>query len=419
MAIQTSLFEEPVSKNSPEHQRRLREQQRLLAKARGAESSLSEVLEEAGWSYDDLVYERAYSPLTRRKAPYVSLDDVAVKESDIPIASFFTGAGGIDLGFEAAGFKPVLAAEHNALFVETLRANHPTLTVLGPPTHSGDVSDFEAMESGVTAAIGRKRGFSGVFVGGPPCQPFSIAANQRFSKAGENFKRVGFAHEKNGNLLFDYLQLVERFRPKAVLIENVPGLGDIDGGEQLARAVRLLESWGYHVHKPTVLNAADFDVPQYRRRLFVIAFANSNAAKRFRLPVPNTRHLTVDGALLGVTRKSASHETREHSAESVSRYMRLDIGDRDALGRVDRLNPYVPSKTIIAGGTKGGGRSHLHPHHPRTLSVRECARLQTFPDSYQFLGAVARQFTQVGNAVPPVLAFRIAEAMRSALEGRA
>lgn len=89
--------------------------------------------------------------------------------------------------------------------------------------------------------------------------------------------------------------------------------------------------------------------------------------------------------------------------------MRLGYGQRDHLGRVDRLDPTQPAKTVIAGGTKGGGRSHLHPEIPRTLSVRECARLQTFPDRYRFTGSTARQFTQVGNAVPPVLAAVLGE----------
>ncbi len=104
-------------------------------------------------------------------------------------------------------------------------------------------------------------------------------------------------------------------------------------------------------------------------------------------------------------------ETREHRAASVLRYMALAYGARDQLGRVDRLNPALPSKTVIAGGTAGGGRSHLHPEITRTLSVRECARLQTFPDDYVFVGATARQFTQVGNAVPPLLAARVGKAI--------
>ena len=97
------------------------------------------------------------------------------------------------------------------------------------------------------------------------------------------------------------------------------------------------------------------------------------------------------------------------------RYMILEFGQRDKLGRVDRLNPLLPSKTIIAGGTGGGGRSHLHPFIPRTMTVRECARLQTFPDDYVFTGPVARQFTQVGNAVPPLLGYELACAIYNSI----
>ena len=110
-------------------------------------------------------------------------------------------------------------------------------------------------------------------------------------------------------------------------------------------------------------------------------------------------------------RTLANIETREHKAESVLRYMELAYGQRDQLGRVDRLDPLSPAKTVIAGGTKGGGRSHLHPEVPRTLSVRECARLQSFPDEYEFVGTSGRQFTQVGNAVPPVLAAQIGKSI--------
>ena len=131
----------------------------------------------------------------------------------------------------------------------------------------------------------------------------------------------------------------------------------------------------------------------------------------FEYPAPSPRP-AVCGAVFGRGLEGAlNHETRKHTAESVIRYARLPYGARDKTGRVDRLDPCRPSKTVIAGGAKGGGRSHLHPF-PRTISVRECARLQTFPDSHTFAGATARQFTQVGNAVPPVLAQKIAMQIR-------
>jgi DNA (cytosine-5)-methyltransferase 1 len=274
--------------------------------------------------------------------------------------------------------------------------------VFGPPTHSGDVSKFEEVASALRKLI--PNSFDGLFVGGPPCQPFSIAANQRFAKWGENFKRTGFAHEKNGNLLFDFVRIIAKFRPRAFIVENVPGLRDLDGGEQLSEAVKKLENAGYTVEQPFVLDASHFGIAQQRQRLFVVGN---------RLGLPFTRPLSASawvgaGSVLESGLPNAlNNETREHKAESVLRYMRLDYGERDQLGRVDRLDPALPSKTVIAGGTKGGGRSHLHPEIPRTLSVRESARLQTFPDDYLFLGPTARQFTQVGNAVPPVLAAQL------------
>ena len=161
---------------------------------------------------------------------------------------------------------------------------------------------------------------------------------------------------------------------------------------------------GYQVENPFILNAAHYSVPQQRFRLFVVG---TRTNKTFKPPVPWFETVGAGSVLSNNATELSNHETREHKAESILRYMRLDYGQRDQLGRVDRLDPVLPSKTVIAGGTKGGGRSHLHPEIPRTLSVRECAHLQTFPKDYIFMGASARQFTQVGNAVPPVLAAQI------------
>lgn len=214
---------------------------------------------------------------------------------------------------------------------------------------------------------------------------------------------MGFSHEKNGNLLFDYINLITTFRPKAFVIENVPGLRDIDKGVQIKSAIAQLQNAGYTVADPFILNAAHYGVPQQRLRLFVVGSRTENL---FHIPPPSLRSISA-GSVLANIHSLPNNETREHKAESVIRYMRLNYGERDQLGRVDRLDPQLPSKTVIAGGTNGGGRSHLHPEIPRTLSVMECARLQTFPDDYYFMGPSARQFTQVGNAVPPVLAAQI------------
>jgi len=240
-----------------------------------------------------------------------------------------------------------------------------------------------------------------------------IASNQRFSKSGANFKRVGFDHERNGGLLFDYIELVLEFRPAVFVIENVPGLRDIDGGAQLSAAVGTLAKAGYDIGQPTVLDAADFGVPQRRRRRCVIG---ARTRRWIQLSGARQRHVGCDAVLPNRAPAAPNSETRKHRASSVRRYMALDYGARDHMGRVDRLDPSLPAKTVIAGGSAGGGRSHLHPEIPRTLSVRECARLQSFPDDYVFIGPTARQFTQVGNAVPPVLAAQLAGEIRNAVE---
>jgi DNA (cytosine-5)-methyltransferase 1 len=237
----------------------------------------------------------------------------------------------------------------------------------------------------------------------------SVLLLTRFSKSGDNFKRIGFQHDEFGNLLFEFVWYIKKFKPKAFLIENVVGLLSIDGGYQIEKTIKILQETGYKVTK-AVLNAVDYGVPQSRLRLFIVGIRTK---KNFNFPNKEVGAVAsakvLEKSLAGV----ANHVTRHHRAQSIIRYMELRYGERDKLGRVDRINPNLPSKTVIAGGNRGGGRSHLHPHTPRTLSVRESARLQTFPDDYVFSGTPARQFTQVGNAVPPVLALKLARAIHS------
>lgn len=185
---------------------------------------------------------------------------------------------------------------------------------------------------------------------------------------------------------------------------------DTDG--RIKQALDSLVADGYSITEPRVLNAANYGVPQNRMR-WIVAGTRTNS--KIILPEPLNSVTPCGSVFLRPLENAKNHITREHTAKSIGRYMKLPYGGRDKLGRVDRLDPRLPSKTVIAGGTKGGGRSHLHPFSPRTLSVRECARLQTFPDSYIFTGANARQFTQVGNAVPPLLAYKLAMAIKKSV----
>lgn len=381
------------------------EQSELLEYCKIHSKNLSSELKKLGLSYNSLVYEnnkRIDSLIPESGLEYKTLSDFKKYKKDMPLVSFFSGCGGLDLGFEFAGFKTVAMIEISEVFCNTLRDNFST-TIIGPPEYNGDAKDTDAIID-ILKSIDIKENFPGVFVGGPPCQPFSIAANQRFSKSEKKFKRIGFNHKEYGNLLFDYLFLIKIFRPKAFLLENVEGLLTLDGGRQVSAACQFLAGLGYTVAKPALLNAANFFVPQNRRRVFIVGIIDGS----FQFPQKRSSTVSCGKALEKSVAGLANNKTREHKAESIARYVKLDYGKRDKLGRVDRLNPLLPAKTVIAGGSKGGGRSHLHPHIPRTMSVRECARLQTFPDDFIFTGSPARQFTQVGNAVPPILAYHLA-----------
>lgn len=387
------------------------DQAALFASAEAQGIELAEALEQIDATYDDLVYRNTETRKWDGPQPK-SLQDFDQSANGIPFVSFFTGCGGMDLGFESVGFEHTASFEFDERFCKTLRRNRPAWRVFGPPRFAGDVSDVGEVIADLEGVV--PPGFEGVFVGGPPCQPFSIAASQRFSKNGGSYKRIGFDHAIEGGLLFDYAQIIEHFMPACFVIENVPGLRELDRGQQLRRVIGQLASAGYRVEEPAVINAAHFGVPQYRERLFVVG---TRTNRRFEFPRGSDEVVGCGSVLPRRQGDAQNTETRVHKLASVRRYCTLDYGQREHLGRVDRLNPCAPSKTVIAGGVNGGGRSHLHPEIPRTLSVRECARLQTFPDDYVFVGPTARQFTQVGNAVPPVLAAHVAAAVAATVFG--
>lgn len=313
------------------------------------------------------------------------------------VASFFSGAGGLDEGFRVSGYKIIFCMDIESWACDSLRANNKEAVIIGPPKYSGNIKNIAPQEFQEMTGIGI--GDIDVFVGCPPCQPFSRGVA----------KRKGFQDLDRGTLLFDYIEYIKYFKPKVFLFENVPGLLTMDQGKQLNLALHGLSAIGYTYTIPQVINAVNYGVPQLRSR--VIIWGTMVTGIKPTLPTPThgnggllREYNTVAQALQNMGDDLPNHVPRKHSEETVASYKKLLFGERSERGRVDRLDPIKPSKTVIAGSIKGGGKSNLHPYIARTLTVRECARLQTFADDFVFKGIMARQFTQVGNAVPPLLA---------------
>lgn len=294
--------------------------------------------------------------------------------------SLFSGGGGLDLGFEAAGLEPDVCIDHDAVACETLRANRPSWNVV-----CQDIRDFDA------------KPFAGadVVVGGPPCQGFSSAGK-------------GDPDDPRNFLWQEYMRVVEEVRPRAIVLENVSALTHRRNGDHLAGIMQTLEQQGYNFAYG-VLNAADYGVPQARRRLIVIGIKDGDAS----LPVPTTadRQPTVWDAIGDLVDLPANpefnHVPNNHAPHVAARWNRLEPGQVDPNYRRARLDATRPSMTIRAGGGYGPKGDHLggfhppiHPTLPRQLTVREAARIQSFPDDWILRGPKTIQGRQIGNAVP-------------------
>jgi len=352
-----------------------------------------------------------------------------VKNDGIPtVIDLFCGAGGLSLGFKQAGFEVVAGVDSDPQSIDTFALNFPSSLAL-----AADVSQLSPRD------LSRKVGKSkvDVLVGGPPCQGFSVAGKRSES-------------DLRNQLYRDYLRIVKAFQPRAVVIENVPTIRSLYNGKIAADIERGLADLGYHV-VIGVLNSADYGVPQARRRLFFVATRGKETL--FELPSPSTgAPLTCRDALSDLpglvgnaggpiadyeseaktdyqrqmrrgSRRLFNHEAVLHKPETV-RIISLvpDGGNYKDLPKHlwdtrkvniawTRMNSQKPSFTIDAGHNH-----HFHYKYNRVPTVRECARIQSFPDSFRFLGTRTSQYRQVGNAVPPLLAESIANALRNMLQ---
>lgn len=344
----------------------------------------------------------------------------------------FCGAGGLSAGLEMAGFT-VLAG--NDLFEaagETFSRTHPHAKFIGGPIQ--DLSVESIMEQ-----TGLKRGDLTVLVGGPPCQAYSVYNHQRSM------------FDARATLFREYLRIVDGLRPEWIVMENVTGIFSIGGGEAVRAIKAELAAIGYVVEEK-VLKAEEYGVPQERRRVVFIG-------NRVGVPVTHPKpthgpnaipYVTIQDAIadLPVLENGEDRGRVAYAAPPMSDFQRVLRGNATTVAnhsaprlgkvnveRLDHIPPGgswrdIPFELLPAGmkrakrsdHTKRYGRmtwdglsctvltkcdihwgAYIHPEQDRAISVREAARLQSFPDSFEFAGSKTEQYVQVGNAVPPLL----------------
>ena len=320
--------------------------------------------------------------------------------------SLFCGGGGLDLGLRFAGFRTVLASDIAPSFVDSVVANLPNSV--------GLVSDVLSVtnEQLLQASDGRQ---IDLVSAGPPCQAFSILGMR------------GALDDPRGKLALRYFELISEIRPRAFIFENVPGLLTVNKGDDWQQLLAFAKSvTGYTLHWET-MDAVKFGVPQFRERVFVVGFEEPKSFEFPKFPTgPGAQALVKSGKLATPSSWALedvdglqNHRIRPHGPKVQGRYAKIRPGSRDRTDHSDRVHPDYPSGTVLVGSAAGGGRPHIHPYENRVLTVREAARLQSFPDWYVFQGTNTSQYRQVGNAVPPLLAYEVGKSVAAALkEGR-
>jgi DNA (cytosine-5)-methyltransferase 1 len=330
--------------------------------------------------------------------------------------SLFSGAGGFDIGIEAAGFTTKLCTDLDFHSCQTLLNNKEKLKNGNPRNFLAEaairqknIKEYPTEE--ILKDAGLKKDEVALVYGGPPCQSFSVFGLRKGME------------DPRGTLLRDYLRVIRDIEPECFIFENVAGLLTIDDGNVFRMFLDELSKNTNGEKKYNVqhylLDAASFGVPQYRSRVIVYGSKkhtvicppkthriNNNDTDENLLPAT-----TVKAALTGLppagSPEIANHTGRVHGKAVIDRYDKLAFGERDSKTRVNRLNPDKPSFTIVVGSDKGGGKGHVHPFEAREVTPRESARLQSFPDYWEFTGTSRHPIRQVGNAVPPVFAAAI------------
>lgn len=325
------------------------------------------------------------------------------------VVSFFSGAGGLDLGFSQAGFDVIWANEFDKDIWETYEKNHPN-TILDKRS----ITDIDIDEIPDCDGI----------IGGPPCQSWSEAGTLR-----------GIS-DNRGQLFFDFINILKNKQPKFFLAENVSGMLAGRHNEALNNIKSLFENAGYDL-SIELLNAADYNVPQDRKRIIFIGYKKGLQLK-FNFPKPNSTKLDLKDAIWDLKDNAIPAKDKNYSNLEKCKFPNHEymIGGFSSiyLSR-NRVRSWdEQSFTIQAGGR----HAPLHPQAPkmikvekdkqifkegheelyRRLSVRECARIQTFPDDFIFYyKTLSSAYKMIGNAVPVNLAFALAKKIKHDLSG--
>ncbi len=356
--------------------------------------------------------------------------------------SVFSGAGGLDLGLELAGFQSRACVEWERYACATLRTNRDASHELasGRPY----LEDCEVLERDVRGVSGAeflraahlRPGEAALLAGGPPCVTFSVAG-----------RREGLTAE-TGMLFKPYTRLLRAVRPAGLIYENVKGLlsaGGRDGepGGAFREIMEAIAAEGYALTWGLV-NAADFGVPQWRERVIVLGL-RGRRAPTFPEPThrdPESQQMLGERtdllpwadvrAAIGDLPPAApprtepaipNHVARNHTPKVIESYAATPPGQRNQAYKRDRLRWDRPSKVIRAqgkpkpdgSGQKNSSHQALHPDEPRQLTPRECARIQTFPDWYWLPPQFVNAYRVMGDAVPPKLSYVMAEHLRDQL----
>ena len=325
------------------------------------------------------------------------------------IASFFSGAGGLDLGFKQAGFDIIFANEFDKDIWATYEHNHPETTLDKRSItliNESDVPDCDGI------------------IGGPPCQSWSEAGSRRGIE------------DKRGQLFFDFIRILEAKKPSFFLAENVSGMLAPRHKDALENIKNTFLEAGYDLHFK-LLNAADFGIAQDRKRVIFIGFRSDlNVDYSFPEPTQEPKHLEdiikdLEHNAVPALNKSkpnpdveiANHEymTGGFSSMYMSRN-RVRSWDEQSFtiqagGRHAPLHPQAPKMEKVGKDKQAfiSGYEHLY----RRLSIRECARIQSFPDNHKFCYKnLSAGYKMVGNAVPPTLAFHLAKEIMEVLKER-